>query len=330
MLGKVLITRPLFPQAFEFLKSHTQVDANLEDRALSRKELIERALGADGIVAMIADTFDTEVLNSVPSVRVVSSVAVGYNNINVAEASRLGILITNTPGVVTESTADFTWALLTAAARRVAEGDRFVRDGNWKAWSFQTLLGHDIFGKTLGIIGFGRIGQAVARRAMGFGMTLQYASRRTMPNVPGLETAKAVDFETLLRTSDFVTVHVPLNRETTHLIDDHAFSLMKPNCIFVNTSRGPVVDERALVRALQSGRIAGAGLDVFEREPEIEPDLYSLDSAVLAPHIGSASEETRSRMCMMAAENIVAALRGESPPNLVNPEALSSAGGRRS
>lgn len=326
----MLITRPLFPEALELLKAHTKIDANLQDRALSKQELIERSRGADGIVAMIADTFDTEVFHSVPSVRVVSNVAVGYNNIDVAAASDLGILITNTPGVVTESTADFAWALLMAAARRVAEGDRFVRSGNWKAWSFQTLLGYDVFGKTLGVLGFGRIGQAVARRAMGFGMKIQYASRRAVSPVAGLESAKAVSFETLLSTSDFVTVHVPLSAETTHLLNDRAFGLMKSNCIFVNTSRGPVVDEGALVRALQSEKIAGAGLDVFEREPEIEPELYSLENVVLAPHIGSASAETRSRMCMMAAENMVAALRGERPPNLVNPEALSKAGGPRS
>jgi glyoxylate reductase len=216
-----------------------------------------------------------------------------------------------------------------AAARRVAEGDRFVRSGNWKAWSFQTLLGYDVFGKTLGILGFGRIGQAVARRAIGFGMKIQYASRRPVSPPAGLEKAKAVSFETLLATSDFVTVHVPLSAETTHLLNDRAFGLMKSNCIFVNTSRGPVVDERALVRALQTGRIAGAGLDVFEREPEIEPELYAMENVVLAPHIGSASAETRSRMCMMAAENMVAALKGERPPNLVNPEALSKAGGPR-
>jgi glyoxylate reductase len=297
------------------------VDANTDDRPLPKPELIERLKRADGAVTLIVDTIDTEVLQAVPNLRIVSNVAVGLNNIDVSGATRLGVLVTNTPGVVTETTADFAWALLMAAARRVAEGDRFVRSGEWKRFKFQMLLGHDVFGKTLGLIGFGNIGKAVARRAQGFGMRIQYCgSGRAVPDAEDYG-ATAVSMETLLATSDFISVHVPLLPATTHLLNDKAFALMKPTCIFVNTSRGPVVDEKALVLALQNGKIAGAGLDVFEREPQVEPELLRLDNVVLAPHVGSSSRETRLRMCMMAAENVIAGLKGERPPHLVNPDA---------
>lgn len=322
MPGKILVTKPVFPEAIEFLKTQASIDLNTDDRTLSKAELIERLKGAAGAVTLVTDTIDTEVLEAVPNIRIVSNVAVGLNNIDVATATRLGILVTNTPGVVTESTADFAWALLMAAARRVAEGDRFVRGGHWKVWKLQTLLGHDVYGKTLGILGFGNIGKAVARRAKGFGMSIQYCgSGRAIPAAES-EGAREVSLETLLSTSDFISVHVPLLPTTTHLLNDRAFGLMKPNCIFVNSSRGPVVDEKALVRALQSGKIAAAGLDVFEREPEVEPELLKLENVVLAPHIGSSSRETRLKMCMMAIENVLAGLKGQRPPNLVNPEAL--------
>ncbi len=322
MPGKILVTKPVFPEAIEFLRTHATVDFNTDDRTLTKPELIERLSGVHGAVTLANDIIDTEVLEAVPSVRIVSNVAVGLNNIDIATATRLGVLVTNTPGVVTESTADFAWALLMAAARRVAEADRFVRTGQWKTFKLQMLLGHDVYGKTLGIVGLGSIGKAVARRARGFGMKIQYCgSGRAVPAAES-EGATAVSFETLLATSDFISVHVPLLPSTTHLLNDQAFALMKPNCVFVNSSRGPVVDEKALVRALQSGKIAAAGLDVFEREPEIEPDLVQLENVVLAPHIGSSSRATRLKMCLMAAENVVAGLRGERPPNLVNPEAL--------
>jgi glyoxylate reductase len=298
------------------------VDYNTDDRTLSKTELIDRLKRADGVVALVTDTIDTEVLEAVPNLRVVSNVAVGLNNIDVAAATRLGVLVTNTPGVVTESTADFAWALLMAAARRVAEGDRFVRSGQWQVFKVQMLLGQDVFGKTLGIIGFGSIGKAVARRAKGFGMSIQYSSSGRTLSTAESEGARAVSLDTLLATSDFISVHAPLKAETTHLLNDKAFASMKPNCVFVNTSRGPVVDEKALVRALQAGKIAAAGLDVFEREPQIEPELRELENVVLAPHIGSASRDTRLRMCLMAAESVLAGAKGERPPNLVNPEAL--------
>jgi glyoxylate reductase len=321
---KVLVTKPVFPEAVEFLKSRVSIDPNLEDRVLTRKELIDRLKGKHGALTLLTDIMNREVLESAPDLLIICNIAVGFNNVDVETANRLGILVTNTPGVLTETTADFAWTLLMTAARRVVEGDKFARSGQWKAWGLQMLLGHDVYGKTLGIIGFGRIGQAVARRAMGFNMSVQYFDSQPVP--PGAVPAgvKSVSLEALLTTSDFISVHVPLLPETTHLLNDDTFSQMKPNCIVVNTSRGPVVDEKALARALKSGKIAAAGLDVFEREPEIEPDLIALENVVLAPHIASASRETRLRMCMMAAENLVAGLRGERPPNLVNPEALAN------
>lgn len=322
MLPKILVTKPIFPEAIEYLKTRASVDWNSDDRTLPKTELIDRLKRVDGVLTLITDTIDTEVLEAVPNLRVVSNAAVGLNNIDVAAATRLGVLVTNTPGVVTESTADFAWALLMAAARRVAEGDRFVRSGQWKVFNLQMLLGQDVFGKTLGIIGFGAIGKAVARRAKGFGMSIQYSSSGRVLSPEESEGARAVSLETLLATSDFISVHAPLKAETTHLIGDAAFQLMKPTSVLVNTSRGPVVDEKAMVRALQSGRIAAAGLDVFEREPEVEPELLKLDNVVLAPHIGSASRDTRVRMCMMAAESVIAAVNGERPPRLVNPEAM--------
>jgi glyoxylate reductase len=322
--GKILVTKPVFPEAIEFLKSRTSIDANTEDRVLTRQELIARLQGKQAALTQLTDIFDREVLESIPDIRILCNIAVGFNNVDTETASRLGILVTNTPGVLTETTADFAWTLLMAAARRIVEGDAFARSGQWKAWGLQMLLGHDIFGKTLGVIGFGRIGQAVARRATGFNMAVQYFDTQPVPASAVPAGVKSVDLPTLLSTSDFISVHVPLLAETHHLLNEKTFALMKPNCVVVNTSRGPVVDEQALARALQSGRIAAAGLDVFEREPEIDPDLVKLHNVVLAPHIASASRETRLKMCMMAAENLVAGLQGQNPPNLVNPEALAN------
>jgi glyoxylate reductase len=324
MLGKVLVTKPVFPEAMEFLKSQVSIDANLEDRVLSKQELISRLQGRQGAVTLLTDIVDREVLESIPDVRIICNIAVGFNNVDIENASRLGILVTNTPGVLTETTADFAWTLLMAAARRIVEGDSFARSGEWKAWGLQMLLGNDVFGKSLGIVGFGRIGQAVARRAMGFNMKIQYYDSQPVPPEAVPPGVQAVSLDQLLSTSDFISVHVPLLPETTHLLNDKTFAMMKPNCVVVNTARGPVVDEKALARALKSGKIAAAGLDVFEREPEIEPTLLGLQNVVLAPHIASASRETRLKMCMMAAENLVAGLKGERPPNLVNPEALGN------
>lgn len=320
----VYVTRPIFDEAMSLLKKETilNVEVNREDRLLSKSELIENLRNKSAVMPLVTDTIDREVLESLPKLRVVSNVAVGYNNVDVNTASKLGILLTNTPGVLTETTADFTWALLLSAARRTIEADAYTRAGKFKTWSFQMFLGTEVSGKTLGIVGFGRIGQAVAQRARGFNMKVVYCnSRPVSQNGPHETGAIPVTLETLLQTSDFISLHVPLVPETNHLLGDRAFAMMKRGAIVINTARGPVIDEKALVRALANGSIAGAALDVFEREPEIEPELLKLDNVVLAPHIASASRETRVRMCMMAAGNLIAAMKDERPPNLVNADA---------
>lgn len=322
MRAKVFITRGVFDEVVTWLKGHAQVEGNASDHVLSPDELKAAARDADGVVSLLTDRIDAAVLEAWPRVRVIANFAVGYNNIDLDAATERGVLVTNTPGVLTETTADFAWCLLMATARRVVEADRFTREGRFTAWGPRMLLGHDVFGKTLGVVGFGRIGQAVARRASGFGMRILFYDAQPVPGEIAAELgAEPASLEKILRESDFISLHVPLLPETHHLLDDDAFGKMKPNCIVVNTSRGPVVEEKALVRALEQGRISGAGLDVYEREPQIEDGLLGSDRVVLAPHIASASHETRLRMCMMAAENLVAGLQGERPPNLVNSAA---------
>jgi glyoxylate reductase len=293
------------------------------DRIWTKPELIEKLRAGDynALYCMLTNRIDAEVLDAAPNLRIVANMAVGYNNIDVEEATRRGIAATNTPGVLTDTTADFTWALLMDAARRVAEGDRFTRAGKFHGWGPMMLMGGDVHGKVLGIIGFGRIGRTVAKRAIGFDMKVLYHDR--YPADPETESqlrARFVLMEELLEASDFVSVHTDYNPETHHLIGAPELARMKPTAYLINTARGACVDEAALVEALKSGQIAGAGLDVFEREPEIHPGLLELENAVLAPHIASASLETRTAMAMMAAENVIACLSGERPPNLVNPE----------
>lgn len=320
MTHNIFVTRPIFDEVLERLRREAHVEINAEDRVLSSNELVPRLREADGVMTLLTDSVDRALLEAAPRLKVVSNVAVGFNNIDFDQATRLGVVVTNTPGVLTETTADFTWALLMAAARRVVEADNFTRAGKFKVWELRMFLGHDIFGKTMGIIGLGRIGQAVARRAKGFNMRIVFAGSEQVPDAVIRELgAERLPVNDLFGVSDFISLHVPLSESTKHLLNDQSFAMMKSNCIVVNTSRGPVVDEKALVRALKQGKIAAAGLDVFEREPEIEPELLEMDNVVLAPHIGSASRETRLKMCNMAAENLLAALNGQRPPNLVNP-----------
>jgi glyoxylate reductase len=274
-----------------------------------------------GLLCLLSEIVDGELLDAAGSdLRGVAVMAVGHNNVDLAEATRRGILISNTPGVLTEATADLAWALIMAVSRRVCEGDRLVRAGRFGGWEPQMLLGADLVGKTLGIVGAGRIGTAVASRSRGWEMRVIYTDPR--PNA-GLDRdlgARRVDLETLCRESDIVSVHVPLADDTHRLFGAAQFALMKPTALFINTSRGPVHDEAALAAALRGGRLAGAGLDVYEKEPAIHPDLAGLDSAVLVPHIGSATRQTRDRMATMAADNVIAMISGARPPNLVNPE----------
>ncbi|OFV99262.1 MAG: D-glycerate dehydrogenase [Acidobacteria bacterium RIFCSPLOWO2_02_FULL_61_28] len=319
MQPAVFITRPIFESVLTQIASQCEVKRNREDRTLSREELFAGLAGCQGVLCQLTDRMDREAMEHAPELRVIANIAVGYDNIDVASATERGILVTNTPEVLTETTADFAFALLLAAARRLVEADQFARSGQWKQWKLDMLLGTDAHHGTLGIIGLGRIGRAVARRARGFQMIVLYAGpRRASPEVEQELGARYVPLETLLRESDFVSLHVPLKPETRHLIGAPQLALMKPTAILINTTRGPVVDEAALVEALREGRIQGAGLDVFEREPEIHPGLLVLPNVVLAPHIGSGSRQTRLRMVELAAENLLAALSGQVPPNLVN------------
>src|SRR5437588_1435182 len=270
---KVYVTRPVFDETIDRLRRDVDVEANPEDRILSKKELIEKLRDKDGALTLLTDAVDLEVLQSAPKLKVVANFAVGFNNVAIDSATKLGVAVTNTPGVLTETTADFAWTLLMAAARRVAEGDKFARAGKFKAWGPKMLLGYDVYGKTLGLIGLGRIGQAVARRAAGFNMRVVFHDSESIPEqvIKDLGVIR-LPLDELRRSSDFISLHVPLFPETHHLLNDKTFALMKPTCIVVNTSRGPVIEEKALIRAVRNGKIAGAGLDVFEREPEIEPE----------------------------------------------------------
>jgi glyoxylate reductase len=323
---KVFVSRAIPPAGLKLLEEtpELEVSYNPLDEGLSKAKLIEWAAPVDGLLCLLTDTIDTEVLAGCPELKVVSNMAVGYNNIDVAEATRRGIAVTNTPGVLTEATADFTWALLLATARRIGEGERLVRAHNWHGWGPLQLLGGEFKGKTLGLIGMGRIGQAVARRASGFNMNIIYFNRTPLEKKLENELkVRPVELDELIETSDFVSLHAPYTDQTHHLINAERLARMKPTAYLINTSRGPLVDEAALVTALQQGQIAGAGLDVFEKEPEFFPGLTDLDNVVLAPHLGSATHETRGEMSRLAAENLVTALRGQRPLHIVNPEVLS-------
>jgi glyoxylate reductase len=311
MARSVLISRGLSEEALRLVPKDVTVDLNGHEQPLSPKDLLARLRGKDGLICQITDTINDEVL-STPGLKVVSNIAVGYNNIDVAAAKRRGVVITNTPDVLTETTADFAWALLMAAARRVAEADRYARSGQWQTWSWDLLWGTDVFGKTLGVLGFGRIGRAVARRARGFNMRVLYHdTARATPETERELNATYVDKDTLLRESDFVSLHVLLSAETRHLIDERALRSMKKTAVLVNAARGPIVDEAALARALGEKWIAAAGLDVFEEEPKIHPALVPLTNVVMAPHIASATLDTRVAMSTLAVNNCLAVLDGK-------------------
>ena len=320
---KVFITRPLPAQAVERIATRCDVKMHPDDAPLQPAQLAEACREVEGLLAS-GVRVGAEVLEQAPHLRVIANVGVGYDNIEVAACTRRGIVVTNTPGVVTESTADLAFALLTAVARRLVEGDRYVREGHWRHWQWGLFWGTDLQGKTLGLYGFGRIGQALARRARGFSLRiLYYSTERATQALEEELGAQFVDRETLLRGADFLSLHVPLTPATHHLIGARELALMKPTAYLINTARGRVVDEAALVEALRSNRIAGAGLDVFEHEPHIHPALLALPSVVLTPHVGTATSETRLAMAMLAAENLLAALDGRRPPNPVNPEVFA-------
>jgi lactate dehydrogenase-like 2-hydroxyacid dehydrogenase len=323
MRPKVLISRKIFDEVIDLVKEHFEVEDNQSDTRLSQGALVEKLQGKMGAIILLTERINDEVLSHCPELKIVSNVAVGYDNIDVQACTRQGVMVTNTPGVLDDTTADFTWALLFATARRVVEADQYLRSSKWKGWGLMQFLGYDVHHKILGICGLGRIGQRVARRARGFDMRILYTDAIRMPTPLEEELgARFVDKPTLLKESDFVTLHVPLIPETTHYISTAELGLMKPTAILINASRGPVLDEKALVKALQQEKIAGAGLDVYEKEPKVEPPLLQMENVVLVPHIASASRETRLKMATMAAENLIAGLIGKRPPNLVNAEVL--------
>ena len=320
---KAYISRMIPEKAIRLLEGHCHLAVNREDRPPSRSELLAGVKGMHAVLTMLNDIVDAELMDAAGSqCRIFANYAVGFNNIEIAAATQRGIFISNTPDVLTDSTADMTFALLLAAARRVADGDRAVRTHRFPGWSPLFMLGVEVTGKTLGIVGAGRIGQAVARRAHGFDMKILYTANSPKPDFEKATGASFIGLDVLLEQSDFVSLHVPLTSITYHLISEREFSIMKESAILINTSRGPIIDERALADALRNNVIRGAGLDVYEREPEVEAGLLDLDNAVLSPHLGSSTLETRERMGIMSAENIMAALRGEVPPQCLNPEAF--------
>jgi len=303
---KVLLTRRIPSSALATLDAACDLDRNDGDQ-LSPAELQARLADKDGVVCLMTDAMTAEVMDAAPRLKVIANVAVGYNNIDVAAAQSRGIVVTNTPEVLTEATADFTWALIMDITRRVSEGDRLIRRGAWKGWALDFMLGNELRGKTLGIIGFGRIGQAVAARATAFGMRVIHSG------VQAAAGGDAVPVDRLLATADIVTIHVPLTTETRHLIDQAALARMKRSAYLINTSRGPVVDETALAWALKNRIISGAALDVYEEEPAVHRDLLTLENVVLAPHLGSATTETRTVMADLAVRNVIAVLTGQPP-----------------
>lgn len=320
---KVYVTRRLPQEALDMIAAECDMQVNPHDRVMTREELEEAIQGIDGMLCLLTDTIDADLLDLNPNLKVMANYAVGYNNIDVDACTALKIPVSNTPGVLTETSADLAWALIMSVARRIVESDRFTREGKFHGWGPMMLLGGDIYGKTLGVVGLGRIGQSVIKRAKGFDMKVIYYNTRRKSEEE--EKALGVEYrelDDLLKESDFVSIHVPLMPETTHLISERELKLMKETAYLINTARGPIVDEKALVTALREGEIAGAGLDVYEEEPKLAAGLAELDNTVILPHIASASIATRTKMGVMAAENLLAGLKGEKMPNLVNPEAL--------
>lgn len=318
MKPRVLVTRHVYPAAISILQEHCVVDYQDTYDVMDAERLQRRLQHAHGVVCQLTDPLTAAVIAAAPHLKVISQIAVGHDNIDVAAATVRGIVVTNTPGVLTEATADLTFALLLAVARRLLTAEQFLRAGEWKRWDVDLLCGADVHGRTLGLVGFGRIGQAVARRAKGFGMRVLCSSRSEVPAAVAHElVAMQVPLDALLRESDFVSLHVPLRAETRHLIGVEQLCQMKRSAFLINTARGPVVDEAALVAALEEGLIAGAGLDVFEHEPQVPAGLLALPNVVLLPHVGSAVTSVRSLMCALAASDCVAVLTGEPPKHPV-------------
>jgi glyoxylate reductase len=321
MKPSILVARAIFPEVVERLAGHFEVEANQEDRIFSAAELAQRLAGKDGAFTTLSERITPDLLAACPRLKAVCNMAVGYNNIDVAAASGAGVMVTNTPEVLNETTADFGWALLMAAARRVTESEHWLRAGKWEKWRYDDFVGADLHGATLGIIGMGRIGQAIARRSTGFDMRVIYHNRTRL--APELEAranhAQYMEKDEVLRSADHVVLVLPYSAQTQHTIGATELALMKPGATLVNVARGGIVDDAALIEALRANRIGAAGLDVFENEPALNPAFLELSNVVLTPHIASASRTTRLAMANLAADNLIAALEGGQPPNLVNP-----------
>ncbi len=311
---KVFVTRKIPEDGIKILEgAGLDVEIFPHNSPPSKSEIIEGVRDADALISLLVDKIDREVMDSAPDLKVIGNYAVGYNNIDVEYAKKKGIVVTNTPGVLTDATADLAFALLLAAARRVVEGDGFMRQGKFNGWAPMLLLGKDVWGATIGIIGAGRIGQAVGRRAKGFNMRILYYSRKRKKEFEKETGAKFVSLEELLKEADFITIHTPLTEETRHLIGKREFEIMKDGAVLINTARGEVVDEKAMIEALNSGKLFAAGLDVFYGEPNVNPELFELPNVVLTPHIGSATESTRRKMAEMVCKDVVRVLNGQEP-----------------
>jgi glyoxylate reductase len=322
--AKVFVTRPLFPEARKILDETCDAEYWSRPERIPREELLRRVKEKEGLVCLLTEAVNDELLRNAPKLRIASNVAVGFDNLDVAACTRRNVVATNTPGVLDETTADFAWTLMMAVARRIGEGEALARSGRWTGWDLDQLVGTDVCGKTLGVVGFGRIGRAMARRASGFQMKVIYYDQvRVAEEVEKELHAEYRDLNSLLAEADFVSVHVPLLPETRGMFSGPKFHRMKPTAFFINTSRGAVVEENGLVAALEAGKIAGAALDVYENEPFILPGLKRAN-VVLAPHIASASLETRTKMACIAAENVTALFRGQAPPNMLNPAVLEA------
>ena len=321
---KVYSTHQLFEPARNILDANCDMQYWTDSERPPRDEVLRHVKDKDGLICLLTEKVNEEFLRAAPKLRIASNVAVGYDNIDVDACTKRGVVVTNTPGVLDETTADFAWTLLMAVARRVAEGEALARSGNWRGWNLDQLCGADVWGKTLGIVGFGRIGRSVARRASGFQMKIIYTDAvRASEEVEKSVNAEFCDMNSLLAASDFISLHVPLLPETRGMFNGPKFLRMKPTAFVINTSRGPVIDEAALIAALENKKIAGAALDVFENEPFLHPGLKR-SNVVLTPHIASASLETRTKMAVMAANNIVAMFNGQRPPNILNPDILKT------
>jgi len=321
---KVYVTREMPERGLRIIKERFEAEVWPDYASPPKKTIIEKAAKVDALATLLSDKIDAEVFNAAPNLKIVAQMAVGFDNIDVTEATKRGIYVTNTPGVLTETTADFAWALLMAIARRVVEADKYVRTGKWKVgWHSMMMQGRDIYGATIGIVGLGRIGCAIAKRAQGFDMKVLYYDVIRRPDFEKEYNIQFTQVDMLFQKADFITINVPLTKETYHLVDEKKLKMMKKTAYLINNARGPIVDEKALYKALKGGWIAGAALDVFEQEPTlVQNPLLKLDNLVVAPHISSSSYETRSRMAEMVAQNLVAFFEGKTPPNLVNPEVV--------